>query len=260
LSRKIAQTFVQYNQGKPVSDFEEIAGKGIQGVVEGSFYQCGSAAFTGANVAESPSLHAKVYVSIDGITAGHFDIVSGFRPGLSALLNSVKLRLQEVWLLSGDHPGEKAALQAIFPDWTAMAFEQKPEQKMQQVQQLSHKNLRPIMFGDGLNDAAALKVAHVGVAITDDTLTFSPSCEVIVDGKNLQLFPKVLDFSQGTMRTIRLSFAVSLIYNCVGLSFALSGTLSPLIAAILMPISSVTMMLVAAGGTWWYGQRLLLNT
>jgi len=72
----------------------------------------------------------------------------------------------------------------------------------------------------------------------------------------LYRFPEVFDFCKGTMRTIRISFVVSLIYNCVGLSFALTGTLSPLVAAILMPVSSISMMLIAATGTWWYGRNL----
>ncbi len=254
LSRKIVRAFPKCNQSKPIEEFQEITGQGVEGIVDGYIVRCGSAEFVGA-VAVANGSHARVYAHIGGVQVGYFDMEAGFRPGLSKLLQSLKKSMQEIWLLSGDHPAEKKVLQDIFSGWTGMVFEQKPEQKMQQIQHLSQLNLRPIMFGDGLNDAAALKVAHVGVAITDDTLTFSPSSDVIVEGKNLVHIPAVLDFCKGTMRTIRISFAVSLIYNCVGLSFALSGTLSPLIAAILMPISSISMMLAAAVGTWWYGRK-----
>lgn len=253
LSKQLATFLKPHAKPIKIENYEELTGKGIQALVNGHWVRYGSATMLG--IAQPVGHHPKVFVEIDNQSKGYFEFQSGFRPGLADLLEGMKTRLQQVWLLSGDHATEKEALQDIFKEWSGMAFTQKPEDKMQKVKEL--EPFRPMMFGDGLNDAAALQVAHVGVAITDDTLTFSPGSDVIVEGKNLYRFPAVLDFAKGTMRTIRISFAISLVYNTIGLTFALTGNLSPLVAAVLMPISSVTMMLVSAAGTWWYGRRLV---
>jgi Cu+-exporting ATPase len=98
------------------------------------------------------------------------------------------------------------------------------------------------MIGDGLNDAGALKAAQIGVSVTENTAHFSPASDVIMDASVFDQLPKYLKFSKQTLRVIHGSFVISLIYNIIGLSFAVQGTLSPLMAAVLMPISSVSVI------------------
>jgi len=111
------------------------------------------------------------------------------------------------------------------------------------------------MVGDGLNDAGALKQSDVGVSITDDINTFTPASDAILDGQQFQKLSEFIKFAKWSMKIIIISFVISFLYNLVGLSFAIQGTLSPLIAAILMPISSISVILFTTGTTTFLARR-----
>ena len=99
------------------------------------------------------------------------------------------------------------------------------------------------MIGDGLNDAGALLQSNVGVSLTEDTNSFTPSSDGIIDASQLYRIPFLLTYSKRAIQIIVISFIISLLYNFIGLSFAVTGTLSPIIAAILMPISTISLVL-----------------
>jgi Cu+-exporting ATPase len=111
------------------------------------------------------------------------------------------------------------------------------------------------MAGDGLNDAGALRQADVGVAVTEDVASFSPASDVILQAGEVPRIAAILDFSRRVVRVVRISFLVSTAYNVVGLAIAASGKLSPIVCAVLMPLSSVSVVLVACGLTEWVGRR-----
>jgi P-type Cu+ transporter len=99
------------------------------------------------------------------------------------------------------------------------------------------------MIGDGLNDAGALQQSNVGIVISDDINNFSPGCDAILEGKQFPNLKKLIDYCRQEKKIIYGSFIISILYNIVGLYFAVQGDLSPVIAAILMPVSSVSIVI-----------------
>ena len=102
-----------------------------------------------------------------------------------------------------------------------------------------------MMLGDGLNDAGALVRSHVGIAVTEDITSFTPASDAILDGQKLSSLADYIRFSKTARNIIILSFIISFLYNLIGMGFALSGNLTPIIAAILMPASSISVVIFA---------------
>src|SRR6478736_1997639 len=99
------------------------------------------------------------------------------------------------------------------------------------------------MIGDCLNDSGALQQSNIGIAITDNVNNFSPGSDIIFDGEEFGKLSQLLEFGSKEKNIIYGSFIISILYNIVGLSYAVQGTLSPIIAAILMPVSSISIVL-----------------
>ena len=145
-------------------------------------------------------------------------------------------------VLSGDNEGEKANLEEIFGQESIFNFQQSPIDKLNYIQQLQEKGGKVLMLGDGLNDSGALQQAEVGLAITENTNNFTPACSAILEANYFMQLEKYLRFSKYAVKIVWASFGISFLYNFVGLFFAVQGQLSPIIAAILMPISSLTVI------------------
>jgi len=137
-----------------------------------------------------------------------------------------------------------------------MLFEQKPEDKLKYIHQLQNANHKIIMIGDGLNDAGALMQSDVGIAISDDTNNFSPACDAVLSGKNFTLLKELINYCKKEKIIIYASFVLSIIYNFAGLFFAVQGILQPVIAAILMPVSSISIVLLTTGMSTFYERKL----
>jgi Cu+-exporting ATPase len=229
-------------------DFHETAGCGIEARVNGHRVALGSAAWiaerTGHKLNE-PRRASLVCVEIDGAYRGCFRAGSVYRAGLKELLASLRAE-RELFLLSGDNDHERGALQAHF-DETHLAFHQSPEDKLRFVNRLQTEGRTVGMIGDGLNDAGALKQSHVGIALAEDTSAFSPACDAILAAENFERLPVYLGFARYALRVLLAAFLLSLVYNVVGLSFAVTGKLSPLVTAIFMPLSSLSVVAVAWG-------------
>jgi Cu+-exporting ATPase len=159
-------------------------------------------------------------------------------------------------LLSGDNDSERKRLENIFRIKKNLVFNCSPQEKLLFIKELQNKGKKVIMIGDGLNDAGALKQADVGIAITENTLNFTPMSDAILEAKKLKNLPKYLNYSKFGMKLIKFSYGFSLLYNCIGLSFAIQGNLSPIIAAILMPVNSITLVGIASLGMIWGGKKL----
>ena len=110
------------------------------------------------------------------------------------------------------------------------------------IENLQKEGAHVMMLGDGLNDSGALKQSHVGIAVSDDTGVFTPACDGILSGTKLFYLDRFLSLSKSALTILKISLGISLAYNVVGLSFAVTGHLTPLVAAILMPISSISVV------------------
>jgi P-type Cu+ transporter len=255
LSRKIFNS-LEGEEFFPVTKFDEIPGLGITGVVYGNLLKVGSRVFIDGSVEEN-QLATKIYVSINDELLGFFSVTNSYREGIGDIIKSLAMRFK-LSLLSGDNEGEKYNLLKFFNDENELHFNQSPEEKLDYVKYQHQAGKNVLMIGDGLNDAGALKQSDVGIALTEDISSFSPACDAILDASNLNLLPKFLNYSQSAIKIIYISFVISFLYNLFGLTFAIQGMLSPIIAAILMPLSSISVVLFATLSTNLVAKKMFL--
>lgn len=234
--------FLPENKKTKIDDFCEITGKGIQASVANKTVRIGSAVFLGVPVSEDTQAgKTSLHIEIDGIYYGRFAFQNQYREGLEKLFLALSKKYQ-IKVLSGDNDGERANLEAILPENTELVFNQKPEQKLEFIKQLQEKGQNVMMVGDGLNDAGALVQSNIGVSISENVNVFSPACDAILDASEFARLDYFLKLSKKSILIIKMSFALSLLYNIVGLSFAVTGNLLPLVAAIIMPLSTITIV------------------
>jgi P-type Cu+ transporter len=233
LSKQVASSLALIEK-LPIEAFTEATGKGLKATVDGHTVLAGSADWIYVAGTDQQN-EARVYVRIDTRYIGVFKIKAAYRQGIFDVLKSLHQRFG-LHLLSGDNAGECERLEPFFD---GLWFGQKPEDKLEKVETLPGKKL---MLGDGLNDAGALRQAHVGIAVSEDIRQFSPACDAIMHSDSLPKLPGILAFARKTRGVVYGAFVISFLYNVVGLSFAVSGNLTPLVAAILMPLSSVTVV------------------
>ncbi len=233
----------------PVTDYREHPGLGIEGIVRGEHIRIGSAKFTNfAMDKDTAPLTSLVYIQKDGITCGFFNISNKYRSGLRRVIRKLGAKF-EIAMLTGDNQSEKANLIKYFKSGLNLWFDQTPYNKLNFVKKIQADKKKVLMIGDGLNDAGALNISDVGITISDDVNTFSPASDGILDGDAFIKLPDFIHFAKISLNVIRISFIISFLYNILGLTFAVQGTLSPLIAAVLMPISSVSVILFTTGMT-----------
>lgn len=248
LSRQILAALSPVNF-PATTDFYEIAGRGIECLVNNHRIVLGSAAWVIQQAGAAPGLPDKaavVHLAIDGEYRGSFQAGNVYREGLRDLLAALQTDC-ELYLLSGDNDRERATLQEIFGTEGRFAFQQSPAEKLNFVKKLREQNKVVGMIGDGLNDAGALRQSNVGIALTEDTSAFTPACDAILAAERLQRLPVYIGFAKYALRVLLACLLLSLVYNAVGLSFAVTGRLSPLVTAILMPISSLNVVALAWG-------------
>ncbi|WP_229364471.1 heavy metal translocating P-type ATPase [Fibrella aestuarina] len=253
LSRRLRQ-FLAEEPPVAIAHFTEMPGQGLIGLVNEAIVKLGSAAFVDAPSTATVS-GSVVHVRIDNQYRGYFRLAGQLRDGVVDMLTALKGSGKDLYLLSGDGDAARKNLRAWFAD-EAMTFGCSPDDKLRLIRDLQAAGRRVLMIGDGLNDAGALRQANVGLAVTDDTLQFTPASDAILESRSLRQLPRFLRYSRFAMRLIRGSFGISLLYNFVGLSFAATGHLSPVVAAVLMPLSSATMVLIATIGMRnWRGMK-----
>jgi Cu+-exporting ATPase len=231
----------------PIEEFRELPGRGIEGMVGDDWISLGSQRFI-AGATGAPDHSTKVFVAIDDKVYGHFTLRNHMRESAGPLIKTLASRYR-LSVLSGDNPTERNTLQQMMGDEAILLFNQQPADKLQYIKNLQEKGERVMMIGDGLNDAGALKQSNVGIALTEDCNNFTPASDAIMDAKQLSALYRFIRLCKANKQIVIASFILSIIYNIVGLSFAVQGLLSPLIAAILMPASSLSILLVTFGSS-----------
>jgi Cu+-exporting ATPase len=246
LSRKVYEHLKRVTMFA-TNDFKEEEGKGIEGWVDENCVRIGSKKFLCGEINADGShvsdfRHAsKVYIGINGKVRGFFLVKNEYRKGFGDLMKKLRKRF-ETYVVSGDNDAEKNFLKQ-YVDEKNLIFHQQPTDKLTVIRNIQSADKKVMMIGDGLNDAGALKQAEIGIAISDDVNNFSPACDGIIDSSRFADLDALLNYSRAGVNIIKASFVISVCYNLLGISFAVQGTMSPLIAAVLMPISSVTIIL-----------------
>ncbi len=242
------------SESLPVQNFSEQPGSGIAGEVDGHQVLVGSSTWLAEHGIILHEPGSTVQVAVDGQWRGGFLLENSLRPEVAELIAQLGNRF-ELALLSGDNEREATRFQKIFGGRATLRFNQRPADKLNFIRELQERGRKVMMVGDGLNDAGALKQAEVGVAVVEQIGVFSPASDVILDAAQLPQLARVLQFSRQSARVVRAGFLISALYNLVGVSIAAAGLLAPIVCAILMPVSSVTVVVFVCSTTAWLGAR-----
>lgn len=254
LSRQL-QTLFQKNETIPIERFEETPGFGFEASASLGTIKVGRHGFAGTENDIDDHRITTVHISTNGDYKGYFTFKHQFREGVKQLLKNL-LENHKLMVLSGDKLSAQKDLETVLPGDIYVLLEQTPEDKLLLIEKLQKTGTQITMLGDGLNDAGALAQSNVGISISEDTGTFSPACDAILLASRLVDFDKFLKASKQSVGIIKICFVVSFAYNVIGLSYAVSGLLSPLIAAVLMPLSSISIVVLSTVLTNRAGRKL----
>ncbi|RQO30066.1 heavy metal translocating P-type ATPase [Taibaiella sp. KBW10] len=242
MSRPV-RAILKHTELYEVFDFKEHAGLGVSGLVKGKHVQIGTAGFMQRAADELPQKGTILFIKIGGADKGYFVLTQGIRSGIPELLQQLQ-HLSQISLLSGDMPHQETMFRKIVGDGPKLYFQQQPADKLNYVKALQDQGQVVGMIGDGLNDAGALKQSNVGICIAEDTNSFTPAGDAILKGDQLHILHKLIRLCKSSKGIIILCFSFSFLYNAVGLFLAVQAKLSPIAAAILMPCSTLSIMLL----------------
>lgn len=255
LSRYIAGYFSEAPKAVPFSDFREIAGKGIRAKVDGKEVRIGSAAFTGARKTRENALRSLVYYAVDGEVLGRFHIDKNYHPRLKPIIDALKKQF-DLFLVSGDSEEERKRIETLFGQKSGIYFNQRPHEKQRLIEDLRKSGKSTAMIGDGLNDAGAIRASDFGVSVADDVFRFSPASDAILSSSSFNRLNDFFTYAGASLKVVKWSFVFSFLYNAVGIFFAVQGLLTPVIAAVLMPLSSLTVVGFVTIGTRYYYRKI----
>lgn len=244
-----AQTGQEALPDSELDFYWEETGKGLSASANGQPIRLGRFDWV-REIQPALSGEGEVYWAWGHQYSGVFSIRQAYREGLESLMHIFSQRHKhKIHLLSGDNERAYAELANVFPVSAQLKFKQSPHDKLAFIRSLEENGERVLMIGDGLNDAGALKRAWVGMVITEKANNFTPASDLILEGKYFQRLPDVIRYAKASVRLVYVAFFFAFIYNVIGLSFAVRGALSPVVAAILMPLSSITIVALGVAGS-----------
>ncbi len=235
----------------PKVDSIKEAEQGIEAWIEDRHLVIGTAKYLNKPVGTTTGI--EILLIIDNKQVGSFSLRNVYKQGMAQMFEA--LNNYSLWVLSGDKEANKKQLVEEMGFRGEAVFDQSAEEKLEVVQHLEKE--QPVMvIGDGLNDAGALQSATLGVAVVDDYFSFSPSNDIMIPKSHLYKLPLLLQMGKNTRSLVAITFVYSMIYNTIGLSFALSGTLTPVVAAVLMPASSLGIILLSYLGAQYFVRKV----
>lgn len=253
LSRSLYTMLAEYDI-LPLDDYRETIGKGMESRHSQNTLKAGSADYVGATTTPG-ILNTSVHISTNNEYKGRYIFYNEYRTGVEKVFKDLE-KDYHLSILSGDNEGEKERLTALLPAKTLYYFNQKPEDKLKYIRSLQEQGHTTIMVGDGLNDAGALAQSEVGIAVAENVNVFSPACDAILDASVFHKLFQFIKAAKASVNIIKISITLSFLYNVVGLYFAVTGQLSPIIAAILMPLSSISIIVFATISTNIIGRKI----
>lgn len=253
-----------------LDDFKEEVGQGIVGVLNQNQIKVGSYAFVANEKSteiyrdqnrkvDSFLNKTAVHISSNDRYKGCYVFYNEYRDGMQDIFQSLTKDCK-LAVLSGDNEGEKAHLTAMLPEDTDLVFNQKPADKLAYIKASQDQGRQVLMVGDGLNDAGALAQSNVGLVISENVNVFSPACDGILDASRFKDLTRFITLSRKGKQVIQYAFVFSLLYNLIGLGFAITGHLAPVVAAILMPLSSISIVVFTTVYTYFLGKQLTTNS
>jgi Cu+-exporting ATPase len=231
-----------------VTGYSEIPGQGISARVDGRLLRMGSGPYVTGRPLPGKQSGSLVFVAIDGRVKGSFSFANHYREGIGQWVRQLPENI-ELSVLSGDGDQERPRLRELLGDGAELRFHCQPQDKSDHIRALQGSGEKVMMIGDGLNDAAALQQANTGIALSESSGQFTPASDAILEAGGLSLLPSLIRLCRANRRIIGLSFVISVLYNMIGLFFAVQGQLSPLLAAVLMPASSLSILLISYGSS-----------
>ncbi len=234
--------------------FEEVLGSGIMGTYKNQHIKVGSAEFID-NKERNKTLQTSVHISANNNYKGQFKFFNKYRANITSLFKALH-RSYNLIVLTGDNDSEREHLKKLLPSKTTLFFNQKPIDKLEYVKHHQNQGSKILMIGDGLNDAGALAQSDVGISLSEDINSFSPACDGILHASRLEKFAYYLRFCKQANSILKFSYFISIIYNVIGLYFAITGQLEPIVAAILMPLSSISIVVFTSITTNYIGRKL----
>ena len=248
LSRSISSSISLDTHNEKIEAFEELPGKGLRARVNNRDLRLGSREFVigkmAGNRPASVDGGTAVHIGFDGGYLGYYQLSNRYRDGLGPVLESLAKKYK-LTVLTGDNEGERENLSKLFPPGTHFYFNQTPQGKLDHIKTLQNQGDKVLMIGDGLNDAGALKQSDTGITVAEDLVNFTPASDGIIHGPGVRDLHHYIRFAFTARNIIKVSFAISFMYNIVGVGFAMAGLLTPLVAAILMPLSSISVVAFA---------------
>jgi Cu2+-exporting ATPase len=223
-----------------VTALAEVPGHGTEGQWHGRRVRLGRAAWVGAEALDVTA----AWLAVEGESPAAFTFTDRLREGAEDAVQALRADGRRILLLSGDSPGAVGALAARLgiDEWQA---EMRPEGKAACVAELTGEGAHVLMVGDGLNDTAALAAAHVSISPASALDAARVASDIVLLGSDLSPIGAACITARAATRRIRENFRIATVYNVIAVPLAVAGLATPLIAALAMSASSITVSLNA---------------